>query len=158
MLQINIKHWPFVQWRSDEHASNQAIGLAALVVMTVCASTYNAFAKSLTDVLSPITLVFLSEALTGFFVLLSFGTLPTLRKLLRLERRMLPPLLTIGILNGILGPLLWFVGLHHSTSINASLFGNAEMVFLTLLAVLVLREGFSRVHGLSILTMSPGWR
>jgi hypothetical protein len=63
-----------VQLRDEPAALN--LGWIALGVMVLSSSTYNAFAKVLTGVLSPITLVFMSEMLTGFFVLLSFGTVP----------------------------------------------------------------------------------
>lgn len=154
-MHINIVHrWPFLQWK--EQTSPEAIGWISLGVMVVCSSTYNSFAKLLTDVLSPITMVFMTELLTGFFVLLSFGTVPTFSKFLHLDKKAILPLISIGLLSGVIGPALLFVGLHNTTAINGALFGNAEMVFLTLLAVTVLREPFHRIHALSILTILAG--
>lgn len=62
----------------------------------------------------------------------------------------------ISLLSGICGPLLWFIGLKNSTAINAAMFGNGEMVFLWLFAVIILRESFTRYHLLSILVIFTG--
>jgi drug/metabolite transporter (DMT)-like permease len=133
-----------------------AIGWISLAVMLVCASTYNVFAKLLTDVLSPLSLVFVSELLTAFFVLFSFGTVPTFQRVLKMPRSTWLPILCISLCSGILGPLLWFSGLHGSSVVNAALFSNAEMLFLTLLGVIVVRETFTRIHSLSLVTIVAG--
>lgn len=96
--------------------------------------------------LSPLSLLFVSELLTGFFVLFSFGTVPMLRKLQHVEKRRLLPLLAVGLLNSALAPLLWFAGLANSTAVNASLFGNSDVLFLLLLAIIFLRESWSKAH------------
>ncbi len=135
---------------------DRTIGWLSLGVMVIASSTYNSFAKTLTDAVSPITLVLLSEMLTMFFVLLSFGVVPTFQRLLKLPRAQLKPLLAIGVLSGILAPLMWFQGLHHSSVVNASLFSNTEMLFLTILAVVLLKESFTRAHALSLATILAG--
>jgi drug/metabolite transporter (DMT)-like permease len=153
-MHIDIRKWPFLFIHED--TSSQTIGWIALGVMVVCGSTYTVFGKVLTGALSPLTLMFMSEVLTGFFVLLSFGAIPTLRKFLYLERSAWVPLVSIGLLSGVIGPLMLFVGLSRTTAINGTLFGNAEMVFLTLFAVIILKEQFHRIHALSIVTIITG--
>lgn len=155
MLTIHIKRWPYVEWKR-ETLSSPAIGWISLGVMVVAASTYNSFAKTLTDSLSPMTLVCLSELLTAFFVLFSFGALPMVRKMFTLRDSFLLPMFAIGILSGVIAPLLWFAGLHQTTAVNAALFGNAEMIFFAFFGVVILREAFGRVHLLSTLTMIAG--
>ena len=155
MISIDVHRWPFLHWKQESYSS-ETVGWMALVAMVLSCSTYNGFAKALTNALSPLSLRFLSEVLTGFFVLLSFGTIPTLRKLMQLPRAMLLPLVSIGLLSGFAAPLLHFGGIHLTTAVNSALFGNMESVFLTLLAVLVLRESFSRAHLASILTVLLG--
>lgn len=155
MIHINLRHWPFLEWK-HETLTNKAIGWISLAAMVLCASTYNTFAKNLTSALSPLSLVFLSEILTAFFVLFSFGALPTIRGLCRLPRRMWAPLLALGMLNGIAAPLLWFMGLHWTSAVNASLFGHTQMLFLLGLAVFILRERLSRAHLLSATVVTCG--
>lgn len=149
------RQWPFLRIERQQ-VSQRAIGWIALSILLLCASTYNTFAKSLSDALSPVTLVLLSEALTGFFVLLSFGTVPTLRGLLRLPVSSVPYLLLVGLLSGVIGPFILFLGLEHTSAINATFFGNTEMVFLTIFAVIFLHESLERKHLYSILTIVAG--
>ncbi len=153
---ITLTHqWPFVEWRRRS-ISEKAVGWTALGVCIISASTYNAFAKILTGSLSPLTLFFMSELLTGFFVVLSFGIMPVLRDITKLKTRKFLPLFLVGVTNGTVGPILLFAGLQSSTAVNASLFMNMEMVFLVLLAVMVLHEPFRREHLLSTLAITAG--
>lgn len=154
MLHVGL-HRPFVAWQRG-NVSSRSIGWISLFVCILSASTYNTFAKILTGALSPLTLFFVSELLTGFFVILSYGFMPVIRSILRVPKKHIVPLICIGITNGTIAPLLLFPGLKMSTAVNASLFGNMEMVFLIILAVLVLREPFRREHFLSVATMLAG--
>jgi drug/metabolite transporter (DMT)-like permease len=122
----------------------------------VAASTYSAFAKSLSNVLSPLSLFFVSEVVLLMGIFFSFGFMPTIKKLLYLKRSMLAPLLFIGLTSGTLGPLLLYSGLESTTAVNASLFGNAEMAFLIILAVVLLHERFTVVHAFSVVAISTG--
>lgn len=155
MTHIALRHWtgiPVLQGRT----SSRTIGWIALAVCILSASTYNAFAKILTGALSPLSLFFLSELLTGLFVIFSYGLMPVVRSIAKLPRRAILALLAIGLTNGTIAPLLLFPGLRMSSAVNASLFGNMEMVFLIVLAVAVLHEPFRREHALSICTMIAG--
>ncbi len=119
----------------------------ALAVMIVASSTYNSFAKEVGTALSPLTLLVLSETLTAFFVILAFGFLPTMRSILRLDRKYMAPLIALGLLNGLIAPLLLFHGLSMTTAVNAELFARMEMVALLILAITILREEhLTRVH------------
>ena len=120
MLTLQIKQWPFVRWERTPSATSKAIGWLAIIVMTLAGSTGNAFAKSLTAALAPLTIVFLSELLTVFFVFLSFGTLPTLRRLCNVRARTLLPVVAIGVCSSILAPFLWYSGLHWTSAVNAA--------------------------------------
>lgn len=125
------------------------VGWIALGIAVLASSTHSSFAKELLSVLSPLSLLFLAEALTAFFVLLSFGVLPTLREIARLERKYFVPLLALGIFNGIIAPAILFTGLRQTTAINAELFGRSEMVAMIIFAMLFLREEhFTRAHAI----------
>ncbi len=126
------------------------------MVMIVAGSTYNMFAKPLTGAFSPLSLLFVSELLTFLFLLFSFGFFPLVRHLWRVPRKKLLPLLWVGILSGTTAPLLWFTGLQATTAVNATLFGNAEMVFLIILAVLVLGEKWTVHHAIAGVTIAAG--
>jgi drug/metabolite transporter (DMT)-like permease len=155
MIEINTHQWPFIRWKQSAPTA-AGIGWFFLTVNILVTSTYNIFAKILTATLSPITLLFLSECLTIFFVLFSFGVFPTIKKLLAVPRSQLAPMLTIGLCNGVIGPLLWFTGLGHTTATNATLLGNTEMMFLALLAILILKEQWTTRHLISFSVMILG--
>lgn|SRR3989338_4309191 len=155
MITVSLRHWPYIRWQ-QESVSSKTIGWIALAVCIFSASTYNVFAKTLTGAISPLTLFFMSELLTGFFVVLSYGFMPVVRSVLRVKKKSILPLICIGFTNGTIAPLLLFPGLKMSSAVNASLFGNTEMVFLILLAVVALREPFRREHMLSVCTMIAG--
>ena len=156
MIEIDIHHWPFIFFRKNVTPSTKAIGWTCLMIMIVAGSTYNMFAKPLTGAFSPLSLLFVSELLTLLFLLGSFGLIPILQGLATLKRGRYLPLLWVGILSGTIAPLLWFMGLSETTAVNATLFGNAEMVFLIILAVLVLGEKWTVHHAIAGITIGAG--
>ncbi len=155
MVEINIKQWPFVRWK-HESMSEKALGGTCLGVSIVAGSTYSAFAKQLTKALSARSLLLLSELLTCFFVIFSSGLLPVLRQVTRMPRRTIGWIVVVGIFSETLAPLLIFTGLRYTSAVNASLFGNSEMVFLIFLAFLLLHEEWSRHHVVSSLLIIGG--
>ena len=124
--------------------------------MILASSTYNMFAKPLTAALSPLSLLFLSELITLSFLLMSFGLVPIVERLMSLPPRKFLPLLWVGILSGTIAPTMWFSGLHATTAVNANLFGNAEMVFLILLAIFVLGERWTVGHAIASISIALG--
>jgi drug/metabolite transporter (DMT)-like permease len=127
-----------------------------LIATILASSTYNGFAKPLTSVLSPLSLLFLSELLMGFFVVLSFGFLPTFRALFSVRRRFIVPLIAIGVLSSVLGPLFWFIGLHLSGAISASLVGKADLIIMIVLGHVLLGEKISKHHIASVSVILSG--
>ncbi len=124
--------------------------------MIISSATYSAFAKVLTGALSPLSLVFLSEVLTTFFIFISFGIMPILGELRVLPVRKYFPLIAVGIFNSVIAPFLLFYGLHRSSAVSAILYGNTEMLFLLLFAAVLLREKLDRLHVLSVLLIIIG--
>ena len=156
MLELQFRHWPFIRIRK-QNLQSQSIGWIALTVMILSSATYNSFGKELGTALSPLSILVLSELLTGFFVVLSFGILPTAQKIVALKRRHLLPLLILGLCNGLFAPLLFFTGLQYTTAINAELFGRMEMVFLMILAIAILKqEHLTRAHIIASAVMICG--
>ncbi len=138
MLAVS-RQWPFVSWKSEAMGSH-AIGWSAFTLALVCGSTFTPFAKALGTSLKPLSLLFISEALTLLFVGLSFGILPMLRGLLVRSRRELVALAVMGLSGGVVGPFLWFFGLEYTSAVNAAFFGKADLVFLLLLGSLFVGE------------------
>src|SRR3989338_7565787 len=132
MLNILPSHWQF--WK-PHHApmTESAIGWSALIVSVLATSTFTGYAKVLTSAFSALSLLFVSEMLTAFFVLFSFGFLPVFRRLLHMHKKDLLSLLFVGFLNGIAGPLLLFIGLSSTTAVNAGFYSNMQTVFIVVL-------------------------
>lgn len=155
MVELQLKHWPFIRWR-HESLSQKAVGGVALAVSTISGSTFPGFSKYLRGHLSALSLLFVSEILNGFFVLFSFGFLPVMRGYARMDRQKLKWLLLLGVLSGVGGPLLWFIGLAYTQAVNAAFFSKAEMIFLMMLASVVLGEKLSRAHYAAIVSVLAG--
>jgi drug/metabolite transporter (DMT)-like permease len=136
--------------------SASLLGWAALMGMILSSSTYYSLAKELTVVLTPLALVLFSEALTAIFVLLSFGLFPAIKSLSGLSKAELLSLLVVGVLSSIVAPALLFAGLSMTSAVNATLFGNTEMLFLLLLSVLFMGERLRLSHSFSLLFIGAG--
>lgn len=147
--------WPFAR-SADAQANSRAVGVVALVGTILASSTYNGFALPLTGALSPLSLLFVSEFLMGFFVILSFGFVPTVRALLAVERKHAVPLIAIGVCSSVLGPLFWFIGLHYSGAVNASLIGKVDLVVMLALSHVILGEKIRRRHLASMAVILAG--
>lgn len=136
--------------------TDKAIGGIALGVSTLAGSTFASLAKQLRSSLSAISLLFVSEILTGFFVLFSFGVLPVIRSVRAIDRTHFKWMILMAFCSGVAGPLLWFSSLSYTTAINASLFGKTEMIFMLTLASILLREKITRAHVAAILSVLTG--
>lgn len=140
-----------------ETFASRSIGWIALSVMILASSTHNSFSKALTEALSPLSIVFLSEFLTAFFIFLSFGTLPTIRTLLHVHQKEIAPLLLFGILNGIIAPFFLFTGLQYTTAVNGELFGRWEVIAFIFFGYFLLGERhFTRTHLLAGIIIALG--
>ena len=132
---------------SKEHTVRpQVLGYVGVFFLILSGSTYPVFGKQLTGVFSATSLLFLSEVLGGIFVAMFFGIVPIAKKIGMLRKHERIPLLLSTLLNSTVAPYLWFVGLHKTTAINAELFSRAEMLFMILLSIVVLRETFTKRH------------
>lgn len=123
-------------------------GWVALAVMIAAGSTTPSFGKQLTETFSPLSMLFLAEVMMLLFSILSFGFVPLLRKLMRVRRTLVLPLLTAGAINGVLAAVFWFTGLERTSAVNAQLFGMTEMLFLMVFGILFVHQPLKRSHGL----------
>jgi len=133
-----------------------SMGWATLTGMIIAGSTTAAFGKQLTGYFSPLSMIFLSEVMMLLFAVLSFGLVPLIKKTVHLDSAKLLPLVTAGVMNGVLAPLFWFWGLTRTSAINSQLFGMAEMIFLVLFGALYAHQALKRTHGIGGLIMICG--
>ena len=155
MIRLHITHRPFIEWRR-ETLGQKAIGGIALAVSILAGSTFAGFAKHLSTALSPLSLLFVSELLTLFFVLLSFGLIPTIKQLRHMDRTNIIALITIALLTGVVGPFLWFAGISGTTAINSGFFSRMEMVFMLILARIFLGEQLTKAHISAMIAILAG--
>ncbi|HAI98610.1 TPA: hypothetical protein DCL30_03700 [Candidatus Peribacteria bacterium] len=121
-------------------------GWLFLFLMVASSSTTAPFAKQLGTVFSPLSMLVLSECMMLLFALLSFGSIPLIRNIWRMDRNTLVLAAIAGMLNGIIAPLLWFYGLERTSVINAQLFGMTEMLFMIVFAVFFASQHLTRSH------------
>lgn len=136
--------------------TEKAVGWTALGACILAGSTGITFASALAGALSPLSMLFISEALAMLFTVLSFGLFPILRKLRKIRGNLWMPILTIGVCNSVIAPLLAFTGLRMTSPVNAELFIRAEDFFLVLLAVMVLGERLRIQHLVGALFVFAG--
>lgn len=125
-------------------------------MMLVASSASPTFGKELTQSFSAISLLFLSEVIGAVFVVLSFGLMPLLRELGKLNTHEHWMLITTSVIAGILAPFLFFYGLGQTSAVNSALFTRAEMLFLIVLSAMLLREKLTRYHVSAIVVISLG--
>lgn len=155
MLSIQILQRPFLRWTHVSY-SEKAIGMIALAICILSGSTFNAFSKELSGHMSPLFLIFISEALTALFITFSFGLVPTFQTVRNLGRSPILSMFIVGLLAGVLGPLLFFSGIQYTSAINAGFFSRFEIIFLIGLAHIFLQEKVTRVHWIGGVTIFSG--
>jgi drug/metabolite transporter (DMT)-like permease len=156
MLGHRHKLWSHIFLRAQDRNRANAIGWVALGVMIICASTYSTFARQISSHFAPISLIFIGESLSLFFVFLTFGFVPTFKKLLSLDRIYLETILLMGLLCSLIAPILWFKGLATSTATNAALLNNSEIIVMSVLSTLFLSEKLTSTKILALFTILAG--
>lgn len=155
MVEIHLTQWPFIRFKSESY-SEKAVGGFALAIAILAGSTFAGFAKSLRSSLSALSLLFVSEILTGFFVLFSFGVVPVITHIAHTPRKHLKWLGLMALCSGIGGPLCWFTGLSFTSAINAGFFARSEMIFAMIFAHTILREKITTAHFAAIASILAG--
>ena len=118
-------------------------------------STFSVFARQLSTIFSPLSMLFIGEISIVLFVLLFYGFFPMFRQFLSLKVWETFLLLFFSALI-IAGLGLWYMGLQTTEAVNAELIGKTETLFTILFAVTILNERFRRRHLLSGLLMLSG--
>ncbi len=126
--------------------SQYKLGLILAFGALLWNGTYNALAKGLTPFLSPISLLLLSEALTVFFILVTFGMVPMWKEFRKMDAKTIRMSAFVGLLNSVVAPLLFFTGLTRTSAINASILSSVDVVCVLLAGTLILKERVSRMQ------------
>ncbi len=156
MVEIHITQRPFIRWKSAESNDERTAGWLALAISTLSGATFTSFAKQLTTVFSSLTLMFVSEVLTAFFVLFSYGFLPVFKRVTHMHRKDMFWLFIVSFLNGVVGPVLLFAGLYYTTAVNAVFYSNIQLVFIVVMAAIILKEKITSAHYAAIFTIMAG--
>lgn len=141
--------WPLLI-KQTRLSRTAVVGGVSLTFMVIAGSVYPAFGKQLTTAFSPLSLLFISEIMGGLFVIMSFGILPVVRKLKKLNHSQRIALISIGATTGVLAPYFWFKGLQVTTAVNAELFSRSEMIFMIILSLFVLQEKINKYQLFSL--------
>ena len=136
--------------------NKERLGLMLAFGALVWSGTYNALAKGLTPFLSPLTLLIMSETLTAVFIILTFGLVPLLKRLVKMDKASIRMSIIVGLMNSAVAPLLWFTGLSYTTAINATMLSSSEVVCVLILSHYLLKEHMSRMQMAGMLTVIMG--
>jgi drug/metabolite transporter (DMT)-like permease len=128
--------------------AERSAGWAALAGTILAGSTGVTFAAALAGALSPLSMLFISETLMLLFTALSFGLFPLLKRLRKIKRRAIVPILLVALSNSVVAPLLAFTGIRSTGPVNAELFMHTHDLFLMILAVAFLGERLKPKHAL----------
>lgn len=131
---------------SNNEKAQYRLGIVLGFGALLWSGTYNALAKGLTPFLSPISLLILSESLTALFIIMTFGLVPLLRELKKMDAQSIRIAVIIGFLNSAIAPLLFFSGLARTSAMNASMLSSAEIICVLVAAHFVLKEQISRMQ------------
>ena len=141
---------------AKKRVRSTTVGWISLIIAIVAGSTSTPFAKVLGTSLSPLTLLLLSESIVLLFTVLSFGFVPLLEEIVKIKKKHIAPLISIGITNSIVAPLLIFTGLHLADAVNAELFLRSSSFFLFIYAGVFLKEKIKRAEILALMSMFLG--
>lgn len=137
---------PLFGSRRKRRMRSQTIGWISLWFVIIAGSTSTPFAKQLSGSLSPVSLLFLSELIALAFTVLSFGFIPLFEEIAKVKSNKLFAMITVGLLNSIIAPLLVFSGIQQTAAVNAELFIRAHTFFLFMLSIILLHEKINRTH------------
>lgn len=139
-MKMKITQVLFLPWFRERYSTADRAGTSLAFGALILYGTYNAFAKTLTVYLSPISLLLLSEALTALFVVITIGLLPLTQILFKSTGKHILVAIAIGILSSGIAPLLWFNGLTQTSAANASILAGSTVIFSLFFDWLLMRE------------------
>lgn len=134
----------------------ETLGILAAFLSKFTARTDVIYGKELLKTSSPYTVAFLEIVTATALLFFYMGIRPFIQKMRELEWREVIALSASAAFSGVLGPILFLAGLSATSAINTSLLVNLNPLFLSLLAVVVLHETFTKKLILGLFIMLFG--
>jgi drug/metabolite transporter (DMT)-like permease len=120
------------------------VGIVAGIISRFTSRTDIIFGKFLLKSISPMFVAFI-EMLTGMILMLFYmGAKNIVARLRELETHELTALTISSILSGVLGPVFFLMGLNETSGVNTSMLINLNPLFMSIFAILLLREEFTK--------------
>ncbi|MEK7545213.1 MAG: DMT family transporter [Patescibacteria group bacterium] len=128
-------------------------GITAGIVARFTSRTDIVFGKILLNYISPMFLAFLETFTAMIMMFFYMGIKQIIIRLRELEKSELSALTICSILSGVIGPLFFLQGLNQTSGINTSIIVNLNPVFMSIFAVMILREEFTKNLLIGMLTL-----
>jgi drug/metabolite transporter (DMT)-like permease len=141
-------------------------GYISVFAATVLFGIWNTFSKILLQDLDPIALSALVYCIAGFF-LFSVRFSGFNQKLMGMldsnseaetfmSRKDYAILITTATAGSVIAPIIYLNGLKDITAVNASLLMNAEVLFIIVIGILILKESFQKREGVGLILLLMG--
>ncbi|MFH0820740.1 MAG: DMT family transporter [Candidatus Peregrinibacteria bacterium] len=115
-------------------------GSIAALVSTIFISSNSTFTKILLERFSTYSLAAIAQIFSVITIAFFFGALPELKKLKNLSYKVIWGLVIVGILSAVIQPLFLYTGLVKTSAINGALISRTQMVIVSIISTLWLRE------------------
>jgi drug/metabolite transporter (DMT)-like permease len=130
------------------------LGAIAGVLSKFSAKTDVVFGKILLDTATPFVVAFAEIAAAAVLLFFYIGAKSFVQNMKEIEHRELGYITISAILSSVLGPVFFLQGLKNTSAINTSLLVNLNPLFLSLVAVFLMHEIFTKrlIAGVSLMT------
>ena len=115
-------------------------GSIMALISTVFISSYSTFTKILLERFSTYSLAAIAQIFSVITIAFFFGAFPEFKKLKDLSYKVIWGLILVGLLSAVIQPLFLFTGLLKTSAINGALISRTQMVIVSIISTLWLRE------------------
>ena len=146
--------------------SDRKWGYVSVLAATVLFGIWNTFSKILLQDLDPLALSALVYCIAGVFLFAVrfsgfnnelMGMLDSNSEAeTYMSRKDYVILITTAFAGSVIAPVIYLNGLNQITAVNASLLMNAEVLFIIVIGIFILKESFQKKEGIGILLLLIG--
>ncbi len=116
-------------------------GLTIALISMGFFGLYAVFSKMLlSSTVEPILIVILSQGLAGIIIIGAMDLFKKIREIRETSKRDFKVIAVVSVFSSVIAPLLYLIGLATTSVANTVLISNVEAVFMSLFAVMFLRE------------------
>lgn len=116
------------------------LGSLAALVSTIFISSYSTFTKILLEQFSTYSLAAIAQLFSVITLAVFFGAYPAFKQIITLRYKVIWGLIGVGILSAVIQPLFLFNGLLKTSAINGVLISRTQMVMVSIISALWLKE------------------